>query len=154
MCGHSRFANTLPSNQKNLFPSHGMGGWLQASTHWGLLLKLITQSSRKQTNKQTKPPNQKPLFKGNGVCRKILRAAWPSLWERKGLSGGCIGCLWTWGRRAEGRSCLPQAAVEKMAQQELVWLLETSWGSTLFPHLLKIPSHLLSMFHPHCHCQP
>lgn len=52
--------------------------------------KLI---SRKQTNKQTKHQNQKPLFKGNGVCRKILRAAWPSLWERKGLSGGCIGCV-------------------------------------------------------------
>ena len=48
MCGHNRFANTLPSNQKNLFPSHGVAGWLEASTHWGLLLKLTTQSSRKK----------------------------------------------------------------------------------------------------------
>ena len=48
MCGHNRFANTLPSNQKNLFPSHGVAGWLQASTHWGLPLKLTTQNSRKK----------------------------------------------------------------------------------------------------------
>lgn len=65
---------------------------------------------------------------------------------REAVSGLHLLCLWMWSPGAEGRKL--GGGPHKW---DMVWHLETSWRSTPFLLLLKIPSHFLSMFHLYCH---